>query len=40
MMRLKLEVEEKKQAMVLLQRALVRPLAIRARAGTGPATSY
>lgn len=28
MMRLKLELEEKKQAMVLLQRALVRPLAI------------
>lgn len=28
MMRLKLEVEEKKQAMVLLQRALVRPSAI------------
>lgn len=28
MMRMKLELEEKKQAMVLLQRALVRPLAI------------
>lgn len=27
MMRLKLEVEEKKQAMILLQRALVSPLA-------------
>lgn len=40
MMRLKLEVEEKKQAMVLLQRALVRASAITpgALAGTRPAS--